>query len=240
MKAILTPDISPALGLVIFKPSKELLPLFERGRVLIAPEPSSLKHITSGPVPDAAQPLAQRTSLFPFFMADRVLKALGGMGMLVEYVKSQSDGGCQATERTDDADYHFHRYCALHIDSGTVWLCHHHDNHYRAHGPSEALLALAGKRRIEWILSRILCVLGKESDHVLSLQELCWWAFTSGTAHCIPDHITREAAGIFPRYEGIKSVYKESELIVDEFIRDESYLVKCCKSFTKEEQVSNE
>lgn len=51
MKAILTPEISPKLGIVLFKPGPNLLPLF-RGRVLVSPAPACLAHLPSGQIPD--------------------------------------------------------------------------------------------------------------------------------------------------------------------------------------------
>lgn len=230
MKAILTPDISPAMGLVIFKPSKELLPLFQNGRVVISPELPHLKHVVSGPIPNAKQPLANKRGLEGFFNADEVIRKLGGISMLTEYVKTLSNGQCQATEEDEDK-YHFHRFCALHTESGVVWVCHHHDNHYRDNGATEALNELARNQRVEWVIARICEALGKDYDHVLSLQELCWWAFTHGAAHLLTDYIMREAAGMQTRMDEIKSEYKESETIVEHYGSDYSFLDDCCSKY---------
>ena len=230
MKAILTPDISPAMGLVIFKPSKELLPLFQNGRVVISPELPHLKHVVSGPIPHAKQPLAIKRGLSSFFAADEVIKKLGGVGMLVQHVKELAQGQCQATEEDDDK-FHYHRFCELHTECGVVWLCHHHDNHYRNHGATEALNELAQTQRIEWIITRISQALGKDPDHILSLQELCWWAFTHGAAHFLSDYVMREAAGAVTRTEAIKSEYKESETTVDSYDDNYSYLTDCCSKY---------
>ena len=230
MKAILTPDISPAMGLVIFKPSKELLPLFENGRVVISPEPAHMKNIVSGPIPHAKQPLANKRGLEGFFNSDEVIRKLGGIGILTEHVKTLSNGLCQATEEDEDK-YHFHRFCALHTESGVVWVCHHHDNHYRNNGPTEALNELARSQRVEWIIGGICQALGKESDHVLSLQELCWWAFTHNTANLLTDYVMREAAGMSTRIDEIKSEYKESELVVEHYEADYIFLNDCFSKY---------
>jgi hypothetical protein len=39
VRALLTPEIVPRLGVVLFKPGRELMPLFTGGRVLIERQP---------------------------------------------------------------------------------------------------------------------------------------------------------------------------------------------------------
>ncbi|EOD2054951.1 TPA: hypothetical protein ACOR7B_004743, partial [Salmonella enterica] len=39
MRALLTPEIAPRMGVVLFRPGSELMPLFMQGRVLLEPEP---------------------------------------------------------------------------------------------------------------------------------------------------------------------------------------------------------
>lgn len=39
MRALLTPEIAPRMGIVLFRPGSELMPLFMQGRVLLEPEP---------------------------------------------------------------------------------------------------------------------------------------------------------------------------------------------------------
>ncbi|WP_432264350.1 hypothetical protein [Escherichia coli] len=38
MRALLTPEIAPRMGIVLFRPGSELMPLFMQGRVLLEPE----------------------------------------------------------------------------------------------------------------------------------------------------------------------------------------------------------
>ncbi|EOJ5647191.1 hypothetical protein ACKKCX_001004, partial [Escherichia coli] len=57
MRALLTPEIAPRMGIVLFRPGSELMPLFMQGRVLLEPEPERYSSFASGAVP-ASQPLA--------------------------------------------------------------------------------------------------------------------------------------------------------------------------------------
>ncbi|RIE71987.1 cons domain protein, partial [Shigella dysenteriae] len=38
MRALLPPEIAPRMGIVLFRPGSELMPLFMQGRVLLEPE----------------------------------------------------------------------------------------------------------------------------------------------------------------------------------------------------------
>lgn len=58
MRALLTPEIAPRMGIVLFRPGSELMPLFMQGRVLLEPEPERYSSFASGAVPAASQPLA--------------------------------------------------------------------------------------------------------------------------------------------------------------------------------------
>ncbi|MBJ3419592.1 hypothetical protein JGB90_23015, partial [Salmonella enterica subsp. enterica serovar London] len=58
MRALLTPEIAPRMGIVLFRPGSELMPLFMQGRVLLEPEPEQFSSFASGAVPAVSQPLA--------------------------------------------------------------------------------------------------------------------------------------------------------------------------------------
>ncbi|EOW5540564.1 TPA: cons domain protein, partial [Escherichia coli] len=53
MRALLTPEIAPRMGIVLFRPGSELMPLFMQGRVLLEPEPEHYSSFASGAVPAA-------------------------------------------------------------------------------------------------------------------------------------------------------------------------------------------
>ncbi|ENX6802034.1 TPA: hypothetical protein KC753_002597, partial [Escherichia coli O146] len=86
MRVLLRPVLVPELGLVVIKPGRELLPVFHRGRVLVEPEPKSMRSLPSGVVPVVCQPLAEDKSLLPFFSNERVIRAAGGAGALSDWL----------------------------------------------------------------------------------------------------------------------------------------------------------
>ncbi|MGT4443677.1 DUF968 domain-containing protein, partial [Klebsiella pneumoniae] len=50
MRGLLTPEIVPRLGVVLFKPGKDLMSLFAQGRVLITPQPEYMAGFPTGKV----------------------------------------------------------------------------------------------------------------------------------------------------------------------------------------------
>ena len=57
MRVLLTPEVAPMTGVVIFRPGSELMHLFRRGRVLIEPQPESMTALPSGLLPETEQVL---------------------------------------------------------------------------------------------------------------------------------------------------------------------------------------
>ncbi|MWP22118.1 hypothetical protein GQN27_26760, partial [Escherichia coli] len=80
MRVLVTPEIAHRLGIVLFRPGPDAMPLFMQGRVLVEPEPKSMRGLPSGVVPAVRQPLAEDKSLLPFFSNERVIRAAGGAG----------------------------------------------------------------------------------------------------------------------------------------------------------------
>lgn len=89
VRALLTPEIVPRLGVVLFKPGRELMRLFSAGRVLVEAEPQNMARLPSGRVPDARQPLADDPTLHVFFSDERVIRAAGGFPALERWLKYQ-------------------------------------------------------------------------------------------------------------------------------------------------------
>lgn len=75
MRALLTPEIAPRMGIVLFRPGSELMPLFMQGRVLLEPEPERYSSFASGAVPAASQPLADDPAVRAVFRNEAVLVA---------------------------------------------------------------------------------------------------------------------------------------------------------------------
>ena len=48
MRVLLRPVLVPELGLVIVKPGSESMPVFHNTRVLVEPEPKSMRNLPSG------------------------------------------------------------------------------------------------------------------------------------------------------------------------------------------------
>ncbi len=56
MRVLLRPVLVPELGLVIVKPGRESMPVFHNTRLLVEPEPKSMRNLPSG----SFLPLASR------------------------------------------------------------------------------------------------------------------------------------------------------------------------------------
>ncbi len=79
MRALLTPEIVPRLGVVLLKPGSELFPLFTGGRVLVERQPEHMASMPTGRVPDARQPLAENKSLEYFSLMSELFRPLEGL-----------------------------------------------------------------------------------------------------------------------------------------------------------------
>lgn len=86
MRVLLRPVLVPELGLVIVKPGRESMPVFHNTRLLVEPEPKSMRNLPSGVVPAARQPLVEDKTLLPFFSNARVIRAAGGAGALSDWL----------------------------------------------------------------------------------------------------------------------------------------------------------
>lgn len=79
MRAILTPEIAPRMGIVLLRPGADLMPMFRRGRVLIEPAPEKYSDYATGAIPPATQPLAEDPVLKPVFENHDVILRAGGL-----------------------------------------------------------------------------------------------------------------------------------------------------------------
>jgi hypothetical protein len=77
VRAILTPEVAPLSGVVLFRPGNELLWLFRRGRVVIETPSEAIKHLPSGLIPEAHQ-LTDDVSMQELFLNERVIQRAGG------------------------------------------------------------------------------------------------------------------------------------------------------------------
>ncbi|EFM3601426.1 hypothetical protein HB239_005163, partial [Escherichia coli] len=93
MRALLTPEIAPRMGIVLFRPGSELMPLFMQGRVLLEPEPERYSSFASGAVPAASQPLADDPVVRAVFRNEAVIRRAGGVECLESWLLREK--GCQ-------------------------------------------------------------------------------------------------------------------------------------------------
>lgn len=82
MRALLTPEIAPRMGVVLLRPGADLMPMFRRGRVLIEPAPEKYSDYATGAIPPATQPLAEDPVLKPVFENKDVILRAGGISSL--------------------------------------------------------------------------------------------------------------------------------------------------------------
>ncbi|WP_162287022.1 DUF968 domain-containing protein [Pantoea stewartii] len=65
MKALLTPEIAPRLGVVLFRPGPDVMALFRQGRVLIEAAPDSFYSLPSGLIPDGPASMGEMADAKP-------------------------------------------------------------------------------------------------------------------------------------------------------------------------------
>jgi hypothetical protein len=203
MRALLTPEIAPRLGVVLFRPGSDVMALFKQGRVLIESEPEHLKTMAAGIVPAALQPLADDEALLPFLTNDRVIQAAGGLPSLDARLRRQS--GCQWPH----GDYHHLETVIMRYPPGAIRLCWHCDNSLREQ-TTKQLAALARRNVVDFMIEAVLRSLGFDDTHQLTLPEICWWAIRYDLADCLPEGMARKALRLPD--EPIRSVYRESDI----------------------------
>ncbi|HFT8040139.1 TPA: DUF968 domain-containing protein [Klebsiella aerogenes] len=204
MRALLTPEVVPRLGVVLFKPGKELMRLFRNGRVLIESEPKSMAGLEAGAVPDARQPLAEDKALEAFFTNEKVINAAGGLPAL-EYWLELNKRECQFRH----SDYHHNELVTMRHPPGAIQLCWYCDTRLREQ-TTKTLSDLARRNVVDWIIDTAILDLQLGLERELSLAELCWWAVYAGVA----DEITETMAqrGLRLPEDKFQSVYKESDI----------------------------
>ncbi|QFH71053.1 DUF968 domain-containing protein [Enterobacter sp. E76] len=203
MRALLKPDIARGLGIVLLKPGSELMSIFSSGRVLVERQPDNMAHLESGPVPEAHQPLADDSELFPFLLDPRVILAAGGVSSLESWLLRY--GGCQWPH----SEYHHHELVTMRHEPGALRLCWSCDNLLRDQSTRQ-LQAIAERNVIEWVIDQIRQRLRVDQYRELSLAELCWWAFRMELTDVLPETIARRALGFPPLL--IQSVTRESDI----------------------------
>ncbi|HFV8186292.1 TPA: hypothetical protein ACIAAT_005075, partial [Escherichia coli] len=208
MRVLLRPVLVPELGVVIVKPGRESMQVFHNGRVLVEPEPKSMRGLPSGVVPAVRQPLAEDKSLLPFFSDERVIRAAGGAGALSDWLLRHVKS-CQWPH----SDYHHSEIVIHRYGSGAMVLCWHCDNQLRDQ-TSESLEQLAHQNLSAWMIDVIRNAMNGTQERELSLAELSWWAVCNQVADALPEAVLRRSLGL--RTEKILSVYRDSDIVPGE------------------------
>ncbi len=166
MRALLTPEIAPRMGIVLFRPGSELMPLFMQGRVLLEPEPERYSSFASGAVPAASQPLADDPAVRAVFRNEAVIRRAGGVECLESWLLREK--GCQWPH----SDWHSENMTTMRHATGAIRLCWHCDNQLRDQF-TERLESMATDNCARWVLSVVRRDLGfddsRESDLVPSV-----------------------------------------------------------------------
>ncbi|CAM3632878.1 TPA: DUF968 domain-containing protein [Klebsiella oxytoca] len=203
MRALLTPEIAPRMGVVLLRPGAELMPLFRRGRVLIEPEPERYAEYQTGAIPPATQPLEGDPTVLPIFENMDVLIRAGGLvGLEAELERTFE---CQYPHAT----WHSENFTLFRHEPGSIRLCWGCDNLVRDQFTQE-LAGIARKNLVSWLISVIRSRLGFNEDHVLTIPELCWWLVINDLSHVIPETLARKAMRL-PEVRH-QSVMKECDL----------------------------
>ncbi|EJQ0323586.1 DUF968 domain-containing protein [Escherichia coli] len=208
MRVLLRPVLVPELGLVFLKPGRESMQVFHNPRVLVEPEPKSMRGLPSGVVPDVRQPLAEDKSLLPFFSDERVIRAAGGAGALSDWLLRHVKS-CQWPH----GDYHHSEIVIHRYGTGAMVLCWHCDNQLRDQ-TSESLRQLAHQNLSAWMIDVIRHAMNGTQERELSLAELYCWAAVNDVVDAMTENMARRILKL--PGEKIYSVYRESDIIPGE------------------------
>ncbi|WP_105175890.1 DUF968 domain-containing protein, partial [Escherichia albertii] len=204
MRALLTPEIAPRMGIVLFRPGSELMPLFMQGRVLLEPEPERYSSFASGAVPAASQPLADDPAVRAVFRYEAVIRRAGGVECLESWLLREK--GCQWPH----SDWHSENMTTMRHAPGAIRLCWHCDNQLRDQF-TERLETMATDNCARWVLSVVRRDLGFDDSHVVTMPELCWWLIRNDLADALPESAARKALRL-PK-PVVPSVTRESDLV---------------------------
>ncbi|WP_412534708.1 glycine-rich domain-containing protein [Escherichia coli] len=214
MRALLTPEIAPRMGIVLFRPGSELMPLFMQGRVLLEPEPERYSSFASGAVPAASQPLADDPAVRAVFRNEAVIRRAGGVECLESWLLREK--GCQWPH----SDWHSENMTTMRHAPGAIRLCWHCDNQLRDQF-TERLESMATDNCARWMLSVVRRDLGFDDSHVVTMPELCWWLVRNDLADALPESAARKALRL-PK-PVVPSVTRESDLVPSVFTSSGTY-----------------
>ncbi|EPG4898061.1 DUF968 domain-containing protein [Citrobacter koseri] len=204
MRVLLTPEVAPMTGVVIFRPGSELMHLFRRGRVLIEPQPESMKALPSGLLPETAQVLKDDPLMRDVFENQRVINRAGGLPSLDAWLERKLE--CQYPH----SEWHDRNYTITRHAPGAIRTCWGCDLKIRDQF-TESLAGIARENLVSWLLKVVNGQLGFSEDHVLTLPEFCWWMIRNDLADEIPEAVAHKVLRL--KSEPIRSVTRESDIV---------------------------
>ncbi|ASE41981.1 DUF968 domain-containing protein [Citrobacter braakii] len=204
MRALLTPEVAPMTGVVIFRPGSELMHLFRRGRVLIEPQAESMAELPSGMLPETAQELQNDPLMRNVFENKKVIHRAGGLNSLDAWLERKLE--CQYPH----SEWHDRNYTITRHAPGSIRTCWGCDLKIRDQF-TEGLAGIAHENLVSWLLKVVNGQLGFSEDHVLTLPEFCWWMVRSDLADEIPEAVAHKALRL--KKESHQSVTRESDIV---------------------------
>ncbi|HGY3930768.1 TPA: DUF968 domain-containing protein [Citrobacter koseri] len=204
MRVLLTPEVAPMTGVVIFRPGSELMPLFRRGRVLIESQPESMTALPSGLLPETEQVLKDDPLMRDVFENQRVINRAGGLPSLDAWLERKLE--CQYPH----SEWHDRNYTITRHAPGAIRTCWGCDLKIRDQF-TESLAGIARENLVSWLLKVVNGQLGFSEDHVLTLPEFCWWMIRNDLADEIPEAVAHKVLRL--KSEPIRSVTRESDIV---------------------------
>ncbi|OCG72975.1 DUF968 domain-containing protein [Gilliamella sp. Occ4-3] len=205
MKAILTPYCQPELGLVILKPGAELLKKLCTGnRIIISQSGEEYAGIKSGIIQDE-QPLLNNKYIDPFILHDTVVDKLKNLYNFDYFLNQRYK--CQL----EDGEYCHHELVNEKVGNSAIRVCWHHNKDLVI---DDNVKTLAKRNLKKFLIECVINQLKHDSNHLLSIQELAWWAVINQLHELIPENMARLLHN--RPIEEIKSVYKESDLVASD------------------------
>ncbi|HIH5151420.1 TPA: DUF968 domain-containing protein [Citrobacter freundii] len=204
MRALLTPEVAPMTGVVIFRPGSELMHLFRRGRVLIEPQTESMAELPSGLLPETTQELQNDPLMRDVFENQKVIHRAGGLNSLDAWLERKLE--CQYPH----SEWHDRNYTITQHAPGSIRTCWGCDLKIRDQF-TEGLAGIARENLVSWLLKVVNGQFGFSEDHVLTLPEFCWWMVRSDLADEIPEAVAHKALRM--KKESHQSVTRESDIV---------------------------
>lgn len=201
MELLLTPFIQNELGIVILKPSKEMMPFFSR-KLLIRNAPTDLQNKKPGFY--AKEEKEQLEVLESFFLSEKVWGYVGSNNSFYRYLQS-----IKICQNANQEGYHDKN---ITITNNQLSLCWHCDNEYRNNLTGE-LLEIAKNNRIEYIKTWIKSFLFIPQSGTLSIGDVCWWAVLNGLYEELPKTLINQLLRNEKKWQ---SVTKESDYQPDD------------------------